>query len=611
MASDRRDHGMRGGGADVCRAPGCAKKRLGSSDLCSEHLNERLRIERESRDRVREKAGNWAAWQTPGPTLDAVAGKAPSEDAVASAARKEELVSVRADMSRRLDLEIARIPWPALLGALGPRQAAKALERALTNLTPEKELQAWRFVGGLLDGRGDDPAWREESLASLDAAIQGPAKALVELFHRLRPETPTAREGQEAVPAEADTPPPPPPARPTRTPLEEAIDAAKARATSLDDAVKLAQEAGERTFRLGAEAWKDAAREGGPMEQAERLAREALGKGARAFEDAARKGGSPFDPAAFFAFAGEATESLAGTLKDVMNPSLVKILTGGRVDPAALRRGADKIAGAAKEGASLFRRRLEGRYETDAYGVDQDLAAWARSLLAILYRRWWRVAATGLSHVPAKGPVVIVANRSLALPWDAAMIATALREDRRPPRDVRLLVLDWLAGVPFVAELLGKTGVLLARVENQERLLADGEAVVLFPEGQGALERPRRERYQVMRFGRGEFVAKALASGAPIVPCAVVGAEESSPALFRLGILGRALGFPSLPAPLLPLPLPTKWHIRFGAPIAAASLVPKESATDPARLSEAADKVRDAVQTLVHEGLAARDGIFR
>src|SRR5436305_10608243 len=101
MASDARDPAGRTPFSELCKVAGCGKRKLGSSELCAEHLNERLRLERESRERVRGTAGNWAAWSTPEPSLSQVAGKPTPADA-ASARTAEELPAVRAEVTRRL-----------------------------------------------------------------------------------------------------------------------------------------------------------------------------------------------------------------------------------------------------------------------------------------------------------------------------------------------------------------------------------------------------------------------------------------------------------------------------------------------------------------------------
>ena len=99
--------------------------------------------------------------------------------------------------------------------------------------------------------------------------------------------------------------------------------------------------------------------------------------------------------------------------------------------------------------------------------------------------------------------------------------------------------------------------------------------MAVFPEGIKGIGKLYRERYRLQRFGRGGFVEVALRSGAPIVPVAVVGAEEIYPKLADAKPLARAIGAPFVPitptfpwlGPLGLIPLPSRWRIEFCAPI--------------------------------------------
>src|SRR5262249_23701507 len=150
-----------------------------------------------------------------------------------------------------------------------------------------------------------------------------------------------------------------------------------------------------------------------------------------------------------------------------------------------------------------------------------------------LYAVWWRVEATGVERVPGQGPGLIVANHSGVLPYDGLMIKLAVRHEHPARRDARLLALDMFALLPVLAPLLAKSGAVRANPENGERLLRRGEIVGVFPEGVKGVGKRFRERYKLARFGRGGFVRLALRTGAPIIPCAVVGAEEIHPVLAK------------------------------------------------------------------------------
>jgi 1-acyl-sn-glycerol-3-phosphate acyltransferase len=112
-------------------------------------------------------------------------------------------------------------------------------------------------------------------------------------------------------------------------------------------------------------------------------------------------------------------------------------------------------------------------------------------------------------------------------------------------------------------------------------------------------------------------VRLALAAEVPVVPVAIVGAEEAHPILFKVETPARALGLPFLPVtptfpwlgPLGALPLPSKWVISFGEPLAAAGRGP-EAAADDLLVARLTEELRGEVQRLVKEALRVRQGVF-
>lgn len=272
-------------------------------------------------------------------------------------------------------------------------------------------------------------------------------------------------------------------------------------------------------------------------------------------------------------------------------------------------------------------RRARGLDEEDPWGYDPGYAAALQPVFDGLYDAWWRVRATGTENVAPTGGVLIVANHAGLLPWDAAMAATALRrgwatrpevaDGRLALRRPRFLVGDEAFGVPWLGVGVRRLGGVPAGQANARRLLADGHAVLAFPEGSAAAAKPWSARYRLLRFGRGGFAETALRAGVPIVPCGIVGSEESYPRLTELpglGRLGRLPGFGLPPGfPLLGalgmIPVPSRWRIAFGEPVDAAAAGP-EAADDRVVVLELAEQVRSRVQELVHEQLIHRAGVF-
>jgi 1-acyl-sn-glycerol-3-phosphate acyltransferase len=171
---------------------------------------------------------------------------------------------------------------------------------------------------------------------------------------------------------------------------------------------------------------------------------------------------------------------------------------------------------------------------------------------------------------------------------------------------------------PFLASLVARVGGVRACRENAERLLASDEVVAVFPEGIRGMRKPFRDRYQLQRFGRGGFVTLALATGVPIVPVAIVGAEETHPLLGTWRWPAKVLGVPYFPiTPTFPwlgllglVPLPSKWSIRFGRPIDLARRYRPEDAADPVLVDRLVEDVRETVQVMVDQDRKARGNAF-
>jgi 1-acyl-sn-glycerol-3-phosphate acyltransferase len=255
--------------------------------------------------------------------------------------------------------------------------------------------------------------------------------------------------------------------------------------------------------------------------------------------------------------------------------------------------------------------------EVDDFGLDPETIRSARPLLDLLRRRWWRVEVVGLEHVPDDRAVLFVANHSGLLPWDGLVLAETVAEAHGERQRPRFLIADWLITLPFVQPALAKLGGVRACRENAERLLGAGLSVVAFPEGVKGAAKSFRDRYRLQRFGRGGAVRLALAADVPVVPVAIVGAEEAHPILFKVETPARLLGLPFLPVtPTFPwlgalgaLPLPSKWVISFGEPLGGAPRGP-EAAADDLLVARLTEELRGEVQRLVKEALRIRQGVF-
>lgn len=267
---------------------------------------------------------------------------------------------------------------------------------------------------------------------------------------------------------------------------------------------------------------------------------------------------------------------------------------------------------------AFVRRRLRGDYLVDEFGFDSDFTENAYlPLLRPLYKSWFRVDVRGIENIPSSGGALIVANHSGTIALDSLMTQVAVHDEHPDHRHLRMLGGDLVFRTPLVGEVARKSGCTLAANPDAERLLASGELAGVWPEGYKGVGKPFSERYKLQRFGRGGFVAAALRTSVPIVPCSIVGAEEIYPILGNLKTIARLVGAPYVPVtPTFPLmgpigliPLPSKWIIEFGAPVDTTVLGP-QAADDPMVVFDLTDRVRETIQQTLYSLLLQRRSVF-
>jgi 1-acyl-sn-glycerol-3-phosphate acyltransferase len=285
-------------------------------------------------------------------------------------------------------------------------------------------------------------------------------------------------------------------------------------------------------------------------------------------------------------------------------------------DPATERPATTALAPLPAGGEEL-RRYLPG------LEPDRQLNDWGRServeslvdrtLYEFLYHYWFRVEVEGIENVPAEGGALLVANRAGALPTDAAMITKALADEHPRPRSVQLGVRDGLTALPGVGMAVVKLGGVPSHPANLHRLLLDEQQLVLtFPEGPAA-GRALGRRYLLRAFD-GAFTGVAARAGVPIVPVALVGGDEASPIIGRLGraagvagegVLGRLgpLGRLARLPLAAPVPLPAKFRIRFLEPVELGD-------EGDGHLGVLAGEIRALIQENLLEMVSARRSVW-
>lgn len=244
----------------------------------------------------------------------------------------------------------------------------------------------------------------------------------------------------------------------------------------------------------------------------------------------------------------------------------------------------------------------------DAFGLHPDFVAFGEALTQGLYRRYFRVVSSGHENIPSTGGGVLAANHSGAVPIDSAMIWTDVVRHTDPPRVPRPVADHFVPMIPVIGTLFARAGMVGGSRRNAAALLERGDLLLIHPEGVPGIAKHFKDRYKLQDWRVGH-VELAIRHRVPVIPTAVVGAEEQLPQIGRIPI--SFAGLPFIPITLVPVPLPVRYHIRYGPPIEVHRHTTPDQADDPAVVRQAAAEVKAAVQGLIDGLLATRKGIFR
>lgn len=245
----------------------------------------------------------------------------------------------------------------------------------------------------------------------------------------------------------------------------------------------------------------------------------------------------------------------------------------------------------------------------DPFGMTPDWVAFALLTMRPLYEVYFRVTSHGTDNMNVPGGAVFACNHSGTLPFDAMMVWCDMVRKSEPPRVPRAVVDHFVNMLPFVSVLYIRSGAIGGSRGNFHEALSQGEWILVYPEGTPGIGKHFRDRYQLQkwRVGHAEL---AIRHHVPVVPVAVIGAEEQWPQIARINGIS-VFGAPYLPIVATPFPLPVHYHIWYGEPLAIHEEYPPEAADDPNAVAEAALTVKAAVQGLIERGLAEREGVFR
>jgi 1-acyl-sn-glycerol-3-phosphate acyltransferase len=241
----------------------------------------------------------------------------------------------------------------------------------------------------------------------------------------------------------------------------------------------------------------------------------------------------------------------------------------------------------------------------------------ARRAYAPIYDKWFRAEWEGLEKIPTEGGALLVANHAAAIPSDAPVIMHGIETELGRP--VYGLADTLFKGMPVVGTLWSRLGGVVAHPENAYRLLREQHQLTLvFPEGSKGPGKNYTERYRLRRFGRGGFVEIAMRAGVPIVPIAVVGAEESMPTLINLTPVAKVMGLPYCPitanmlafGPLGPvLYFPAKFKLRVLDPV-TFNVPPDQERYSRSRIMDESEHIRELIQSALYDMLRERQSVW-
>jgi 1-acyl-sn-glycerol-3-phosphate acyltransferase len=301
---------------------------------------------------------------------------------------------------------------------------------------------------------------------------------------------------------------------------------------------------------------------------------------------------------------------------------LVRLSDFARKDGIPFARDLLRRARGAFDGVatSLLGEELEDRLQqvkrelaphgVDPFGWDPDYSRYVIAVATAMTRSYFRTIVSGIEKLP-KGRVILVSNHSGQIPLDGVIIAISVFLEANPPRIVRAMVEKWSQTLPFVSTFFARCGQVVGVPENAGLLLQRGEPLLVFPEGTKGLAKTFQHRYELTDFGLG-FMRLALQTDTPIIPVAVIGAEEQYISVANMKSVAKALhmpSFPIIPQLFIPggaLPLPTRYRVYFGDPLYFRG----DPDDDDAVIEEKVWVVKATVQSMLNRGLMERKSLF-
>ena len=256
--------------------------------------------------------------------------------------------------------------------------------------------------------------------------------------------------------------------------------------------------------------------------------------------------------------------------------------------------------------------------DVNEWGRSEHMRELARRLYDPVYRNWFRVEWEGLEKIPTDGGALLVANHAGRHPVGRPGDHARHRDRARPPRATAWPTTS--SARCRSSAPCGTDSVACRRTPTTPTgcCTTRNSWCWCSPRAPRARRKTFDERYQLRRFGRGGFVEIAMRAGVPVVPIAVVGAEESMPTLVRIPSLARALGLPYVPITanmLVAGPLgavayfPAKFKLKVLDPV-HFDVPPDQERYSRSRIMDESEAIRDRIQAALYEMLRSRRSVW-
>jgi 1-acyl-sn-glycerol-3-phosphate acyltransferase len=239
------------------------------------------------------------------------------------------------------------------------------------------------------------------------------------------------------------------------------------------------------------------------------------------------------------------------------------------------------------------------RLGIDPYGISKKHLKQFFSMLRFFYKDYFKVETHGLENIPQRGRAMLVGNHSGGFAIDAALVMAAMMLEMQPPRLVQAMAEKFLNRLPFASSFSSRTGQFTGLPEHASRLLEEERLLMVFPEGARGTAKLYVERHSLVRFGTG-FMRLALSTRTPIIPFACLGGGEALPTIANAEKLGHLMGLPYVPITpyLLPIPLPVRFDLFFGAPMRFEGT----GTEDDELINRNVDLVKERIATMIDAG---------